>query len=139
MKPQYVNEIKGILLLALSIIFFASLVSYTPEDLPWFTDSPNIPVKNFVSIVGAYAAGIFFFALGYSAYLIVVILFLWSWSKFLLRDVNFSLSKNKLWRTLKKRNFANLSKKTAHDQSIDWSHVRFASGLFSDPAFFNRD
>src|SRR3989338_2382752 len=93
MKHEHVNEIKAILILAASLILLASLVSFVPEDLPWYTSHPNVPAHNLVRIVGAYMAGALFFIFGYSAYAPAVFLSLWSWNKFASRDLNFSLAK----------------------------------------------
>lgn len=90
MRPEHLNEIKGILLLSFALIILASLVSYVPEDLAWFTTHPNNPVKNFISHAGAYGAGILFSVLGYSSYLLVLFLFFWSWNIFTFRPMIFT-------------------------------------------------
>jgi len=61
MKLEHLNEIKGIVIGALSLILLASLVSYTPTDLSWFTSKPNLHAQNWIGIAGAYGAGILFF------------------------------------------------------------------------------
>ena len=61
MKKEHINEIKGIIILALGIILLASLVSFVPEDLSWFTSNPNVPAHNWIRITGAYIAGLSFF------------------------------------------------------------------------------
>jgi S-DNA-T family DNA segregation ATPase FtsK/SpoIIIE len=93
MKSEHINEIKGILILSLALILFASLISYTPFDLPWFTAHPNVPVHNWVRIAGAYLAGSLFFVFGYSAYFFVVFFFFWSWNIFTRRQMLFTLSR----------------------------------------------
>lgn len=93
MKKEHINEIKGIIILALGLILLASLVSYVPEDLSWFTSQPNIPAKNLIRIVGAYMAAVLFFIFGTSTYFLVVALFFWSWNKFRSRDIHFTWAK----------------------------------------------
>ena len=93
MKRQYVNEIKAIIILAAAIILFASLISFVPEDLSWYTSHPNSPAKNLIRIFGAYMAGSLFFVLGYSAYGIVLFLFFWGWEKLSSREVPFNIYK----------------------------------------------
>lgn len=93
MKKEHINEIKGIIILALGVILLASLVSFVPDDLPWYTSSPNIPARNLIRIVGAYTAGTLFFVFGYSAYVLVVFFFFWGWNKFTSRDIEFTPSK----------------------------------------------
>lgn len=93
MKPEHISEIKGIVILALSLIVLASLISYVPEDLPWYTSTPNVPPQNWISITGAYLAGVLNFVFGYSSYALVFFLFFWSWNKFAFRNLQFSFPK----------------------------------------------
>ena len=61
MKHEHVNEIKGIIILACGLILLASLISFVPEDLPWYASQPNIPVKNLIKHhVNSGDEGIFF-------------------------------------------------------------------------------
>ncbi len=93
MKEEHLNEIKAIIILAVSMILLASLVSFTPNDLSWYTSHPNIPAQNLIRITGAYLAGSLFFVLGYSAYAMVIFLFFWSWNQFTSRELKFSIPK----------------------------------------------
>ena len=93
MTEEHVNEIKAIIVFAFGVIVFASLVSYVPEDLSWFTTNPNIPAQNLIRISGAYVAGALFFMFGYSAYALVAFLFFWSWNKFVSRELRFTPAK----------------------------------------------
>lgn len=90
MKQEHINEIKAIIILALGMILLASFISFVPEDLPWYTSVPNSPTQNLIRITGAYIAGVMFFVFGYSAYALVVLLFFWSWNKFLSREIVFN-------------------------------------------------
>lgn len=93
MKQEHINEIKGIIIVAAAIILFASLISFTPLDLPWYTAHPNVPAKNFIRITGAYLAGSLFFVFGFSSYFLVVFLFFLSWNRFTSREVSFNAYK----------------------------------------------
>ncbi len=93
MKKEHINEIKGIVILAFGLILLASLVSFDPQDLSWFTSQPNVPAKNLIRIVGAVFAGSMFFLIGWGAYFLVATLFFWSWSKFKSRDIHFNWPK----------------------------------------------
>ncbi len=93
MKLEHLNEIKGIVILALSLILLASLVSFTPTDLAWFTSKPNLHAQNWIGIAGAYGAGILFFMVGVSAYFLVGIGIFFSWNKFTSRDLPFNFFK----------------------------------------------
>ncbi len=70
MKEKRINEIKGVILIALGLLILASLFSFTPYDLSFYTNHPNIPPKNFIRGFGAYFAGILFFLVGWSSYII---------------------------------------------------------------------
>lgn len=50
MKQEHLSEIKAIIILSLGMILLASLVSFVPEDLPWYTSHPNVPAHNLVRI-----------------------------------------------------------------------------------------
>ena len=93
MKLEHLNEIKGIVILALSLILLASLISFTPTDLSWFTSKPNLHAENWIGIAGAYGAGILFFLVGLSAYFLVGIGVFFSWNKFTSRDLPFNFFK----------------------------------------------
>ena len=94
MKQEHINEIKGILLFSFALILFASLISYVPDDLIWFTSHPNVPAHNLIKIVGAYMAGVLFVSFGYSAYFLVVFFLFWSWNIFTSRPMFFSAARN---------------------------------------------
>jgi len=73
-KEKRINEIKGVIIIAISLIIFASLISFTPYDLSFYTSHPNIPPKNFIRSFGAYFAGLLLFLLGWSSYLLPVVM-----------------------------------------------------------------
>jgi len=82
MKERWRNEIKGIILLAIGLIILASLISFTPFDLFFYTSHPNIPPKNFIRTFGAYLAGIIFFLFGWSGYIIPILVLFFSFRIF---------------------------------------------------------
>lgn len=55
---------------------FASLISFTPFDLPFYTSSPNVPPKNLCRTFGAYFAGGIMFLFGWASYIIPFLVFL---------------------------------------------------------------
>jgi len=76
-REKRLNEIKGIVLVAVALIILASLISFTPFDLKFYTSHPNIPPKNLIRTFGAYLAGFLLLLFGWSAYIIpIFILFL---------------------------------------------------------------
>ncbi|MBL8014108.1 MAG: DNA translocase FtsK, partial [Candidatus Omnitrophica bacterium] len=93
MKNDHISEVKGIVILALGLILLASLVSFVPTDLSWYTSQPNLPAQNWVRICGAYAAGVLFFCFGKSSYLIILFMLFWSWNRLTNRVIRFSIAK----------------------------------------------
>jgi DNA segregation ATPase FtsK/SpoIIIE, S-DNA-T family len=87
-EHRRLNEFIGLLVLTFGILLALSLVSFNPDD-PSFNISHNAKFvdkpTNFVGVVGAYSADIFFQAWGYSAFLLPVFLgvyaFYWLASK----------------------------------------------------------
>ena len=82
------NQIFGILLFALATLLFLSLISFAPEDLPFYTSSQG-PLHNWVGHVGAVVSGILFFLFGWTAFLIPAIVFVWGALKFFGKDHKF--------------------------------------------------
>ncbi len=76
-ENRWINEFVGLLVLALGILLALSLVSFNPDD-PSFNISQNpqfaAKATNFVGVMGASLADIFFQAWGYSAFLIPIFL-----------------------------------------------------------------
>jgi S-DNA-T family DNA segregation ATPase FtsK/SpoIIIE len=76
-KEKRINEIQGVILVAAGLIILASLISFTPYDLSFYTSHPNVPPRNFIRSFGAYLAGTLLFLFGWSSSLIPgLILFL---------------------------------------------------------------
>ncbi|MBF0385863.1 MAG: DNA translocase FtsK [Candidatus Omnitrophica bacterium] len=94
MKQEHINEIKAIIILAIGMIVLASLLSFDPADLSWYTSNPNFPVKNLVRISGAYIGGLLVILFGYSSYVLVLFLFFYSWLRFTAKaEFKFTLTK----------------------------------------------
>jgi len=72
-REKRLNEIKGVLLIAAGLIILASLVSFSPFDLSFYTSHPNIPPKNFIRTFGAYLSGALFFLFGWSGFICPVL------------------------------------------------------------------
>lgn len=77
MKKEYLLEIIGIFIFALTVLIFLSFFSYHSSDLSFYTSHPNIPPKNLINVFGAYLSGFFFFVFGWASYLFPSFLFLW--------------------------------------------------------------
>jgi len=95
MREKRINEIKGLILFALGLIILASLVSFTPFDLPFYTSHPNIPPHNLIRTFGAYLAGLILFLFGWAGYIIP--LFILSLAIKIFKQQPFNLT---LWRII---------------------------------------
>ena len=69
-----VAEIIGIFLICIAILFFLSLVSYSPED-PNFIFTENTEIKNILGFKGSYISDLFFQSIGLIAFLISLTIF----------------------------------------------------------------
>lgn len=77
MKERRLNELKGVVLVALGLMVLASLIRFERLDLPFYTSSPNIPPKNLLGIFGAYLGGGVVTLLGRAAgFFVPVLIFL---------------------------------------------------------------
>ena len=92
-KEHILEEVTGIIFLGLALLVFLSLVSYTPQDLSWYTSHPNVPVKNIINVFGTYLSGVLYFAFGHASFLIPLILFIFSMKWFKRMDVSISISR----------------------------------------------
>lgn len=89
MNEERRHEIFGIFLFACALLLFFSFISFTPQDLPFYTASPHRPPHNWVGRFGATGAGFFFFLLGWTAFLIPAVIFAWGALKFFGKDQKF--------------------------------------------------
>jgi S-DNA-T family DNA segregation ATPase FtsK/SpoIIIE len=76
------EEMKAILLIAICILSFISLISYNPNDIAFNTSEVNIRIKNLAGNIGAYFAWFTLFSFGYSAYLIPMLALIWAFGMF---------------------------------------------------------
>jgi S-DNA-T family DNA segregation ATPase FtsK/SpoIIIE len=77
------SEFIGVALFALALMWLISLASYSPADSVWFfTTGPDLPPANFGGRVGAFLAELSYQLLGYSAYLVPVVLVVSGWHYF---------------------------------------------------------
>ncbi len=89
MQERRLNEIKATVFFALGILLLASLISFTPDDLSFYTSHPNIPPHNIIRGFGAYLAGALLFLIGYSAWLLPAFVIFWSIRLFKQEDLDF--------------------------------------------------
>ncbi|MCX5693676.1 MAG: DNA translocase FtsK [Candidatus Omnitrophica bacterium] len=58
MRERRINEVKGVVLVAIGLMVLASLVRFDRLDLVFYTSHPNFPAKNLLGVFGAYLAGL---------------------------------------------------------------------------------
>jgi len=75
------NEIQAVILFAVSILIFISLVTFTFSDIGQFTSKPNVPVRNLAGLVGVYIGSILFFLMGLGSYVIPLLFLSWAISR----------------------------------------------------------
>jgi len=81
-KEKLKHETVGILLIAVGIFLFLSLVSYHPMDPSFFsyTSSKVMEIHNWMGIVGAYISGLFFQGFGFPSFLVSFALVIFAFS-----------------------------------------------------------
>ncbi len=82
MDKTRTNEIQAIILFAISILIFISLITFTFSDIEKFTSKPNYPVKNFAGLFGAYLGAVLFFIMGLSSYCVPLLVLSWAIARF---------------------------------------------------------
>ena len=89
-----VSEFVGVALFALALIWLVSLASYNASDPVWFfnTGSKTLP-SNFAGQVGAFVAELSYQVLGYSAYLMPIVLVVLGWHYFWCRTLDAAYTK----------------------------------------------
>ena len=80
-RHSRLNEIIAVVLLAVSVLIFLCLVSYTPSD-PTFNTASSQKVQNWIGVVGANFAEALFSAVGLVAYIFPALLALIAWRVF---------------------------------------------------------
>lgn len=88
MKQRRLNEIKATVFFAFGILILASLISFTPEDLAFFTSHPNIPPHNLIRGFGAHLAGFLLLLIGWSSWLLPLFILFWSIRFFRQKDLD---------------------------------------------------
>ena len=63
-RERRLNEIRGIILVAIGLMILASLIRFERFDLSFYTSHPNIPPKNLLGIFGAYLGDRIIFLFG---------------------------------------------------------------------------
>ncbi len=92
MKTRHLDEIKGVIIFSIGLLFLVSLISYDPLDIPQLTRPANLPIKNFAGIVGAYIAFCLNFLFGkVASFLIPALVFLIGIKQFRSHNLSFNI------------------------------------------------
>lgn len=86
MREKRLNEVKGVILLAIGLMVLASLIRFDRMDLGFYTSHPNIPPKNLLGIFGAYLGNTIVFLFGRLAGFLLPALILLLGVKFFRQD-----------------------------------------------------
>jgi S-DNA-T family DNA segregation ATPase FtsK/SpoIIIE len=88
------SEFVGVALFGAALIWLISLASYSASDPVWFFNTgPELPPANFAGRIGAFVGELSFQLLGYSAYLVPLVLVVVGWHYFWCRAIDAAYTK----------------------------------------------
>ena len=88
------SEFVGVALFALALLWLVALASYSPSDPVWFFNTgADLQPSNFAGRIGAFLSELAFQLLGYSAYLIPLVLTVIGWHYFWCRVLDAAYTK----------------------------------------------
>ena len=89
-----VSEFLGVALFAAALLWLISLASYSAADPVWFFNTGSeLPPSNFAGRIGAFTGELSYQMLGYSAYLIPLVLIVIGWNYFWCRTMDAAYTK----------------------------------------------
>lgn len=140
MKERRLNEIKGVILVALGLLVLASLISFTPFDLSFYTSHPNIPPKNLTRAFGANLGGLFLFLFGWASYIIPLFILYAGLTIFRHREIDLRIPKACGLVVLLISFSSIIGLSTLQNDSIKFSHGGFLGYVASNfvTAYFGR-
>jgi len=77
------NEIWALGFLVIAVLISISLISFDRDDIPFLTSTPSARIHNFGGIIGAYVGWALHFLIGFSSYVIPIVILFWSAGRFL--------------------------------------------------------
>jgi S-DNA-T family DNA segregation ATPase FtsK/SpoIIIE len=91
---RHLSEFIGVALFALALLWLVALASYSASDPVWFFNTGSeLPPANFAGRVGAFIAELSYQLLGYSAYLMPIVLAVVGWHYFWCRTLDAAYTK----------------------------------------------
>ncbi len=82
------GEVRGVLLIGISIFLFLGLISYSPSDISFLTPHPEDPPHNYVGLVGAWLSFLMLILFGLASFLVPTILFIFGVRAFWKQEVH---------------------------------------------------
>ena len=83
MKQVRKNEIVAVVLFAMGLLLFLSIFTFTGQDHSFYTNNYNSIPQNATGMLGLYVGGVLRFLVGKGAYVLPLLVFVWSISRFL--------------------------------------------------------
>jgi len=77
MSKDKKDLIVSIGLFVLALLLLAGMISYSPYDIGFETSTPNIHIRNYIGITGAYTAWAIFKLIGYAGFFIPFLFIVW--------------------------------------------------------------
>ena len=77
MSKDKKDLIVSIGLFVLALLLLAGMISYSPYDIGFETSTPNIHIRNYIGIIGAYTAWAIFKLIGYAGFFIPFLFVVW--------------------------------------------------------------
>lgn len=82
MKQVRKNEIIAVVLFALGLLIFLSIITFTDQDHHFYTNHYNAVPQNATGVVGVYVGGVLRFMFGRAAFVLPLLIFIWSIFRF---------------------------------------------------------
>ncbi len=60
-----------------ALLLLAAMISYSPYDIGFETSAPNIHIRNYIGIIGAYTVWAIFKLIGYAGFFIPFLFVVW--------------------------------------------------------------
>jgi len=77
MSKDKKDLIVSIGLFVMALLLLAGMISYSPYDIGFETSTPNIHIRNYIGIIGAYTAWAIFKLIGYAGFFIPFLFIVW--------------------------------------------------------------
>lgn len=80
-ESDLVNQVCGVLLVAVALLMLVSLVSHSPQDPPNSSRAPEL-TENMAGWIGSQISYFLLFAVGHGSFVLAGIVLMWGWNRF---------------------------------------------------------